>query len=147
MVVPCVVNGEAVLLPESQNFPVIEGKTGQTVHLAQSATIDVAIRTVEVAAQTFKTWRKVPVIERRDVLNRAADILQQKTSEATKRVTLEISCDDHWPSFDCSLAATMIRQNAATAMNIAGRIPPSDHPENTSFVFKEPVGVVMVIPP
>jgi acyl-CoA reductase-like NAD-dependent aldehyde dehydrogenase len=147
MVVPCVINGEAVSLPDTQNFAVIEGKTGKTVHYAQSATVDVAIRAVEAAAQAFKLWKRVPMTERRDILNRAADILQSKASEATKRVTIETSSDDHWPPFDCSLAATMIRQNAATGMTIGGKIPAPDDPDNLSLVFKEPVGVVMIIPP
>lgn len=147
MVVPCVINGQAVALPDSQNFAVIQGQTGEIVHHAQSATTDVGINAVQAAAEAFRSWKNVPVIKRRNILNRAADILQQKADEATKRVTLETSCDAHWPSFDASLAATMIRQNAATAMTLGGRIPPSDDPQNTSLIFREPVGVVMIIPP
>jgi acyl-CoA reductase-like NAD-dependent aldehyde dehydrogenase len=147
MVIPCVINGEAVSLPDTQNFPVIEGKTGETVHCAQSATVDVAIMAVEAAARAFKSWKRVPMTERRDILNRAADILQSKTSEATKRTTIETSCDHHWAASDCSVAATMIRQNAATGMTIGGKIPAPDDPDNLSLVFKEPVGVVMIIPP
>lgn len=147
MVVPCVINGEAVSLPDAQNFAVIQGKSGQTVHHAQSATVDVGVKAVEAAGQAFPSWKRTPVMKRRDILNRAADFLEKRADEATKRALVETSCDDHWPGFDCSLAATMIRQNAATAMTVAGRIPPSDDSNNTSLVFKEPVGVVMIIPP
>ncbi|OAP54381.1 hypothetical protein AYL99_11482 [Fonsecaea erecta] len=146
-VVPCVIDGEAVSLAESQNFAVVQGKTGDVVHYAQSATVEVGVKAVEAAGKAFKSWKRVPVIKRRDILLRAADILEKRTTEATKRCTTETSCDDHWPSFDCSLAATMIRQNVATAMTVAGRIPPADDPLNTSLVFKEPVGVVLIIPP
>ena len=145
--VPCVIDGEAVSLPDSQNFPIIQGKTGETVHYAQSATVDLGIRAVESAGKAFQSWKRVPMKKRRDILNRAADLLEQKVDEITRRSTLETSCDDHWPSFDCSLAATLIRQNAATGMTTAGRIPPSDDDANTSLVFREPVGVVMIIPP
>lgn len=147
LVVPCVINGQTVSLPDSQNFPVIQGKTGETVHLAQGATIAVAIRAVEVAAQVFGLWKKTSVLRRRDILNRAADILEQKVNEVTKRETLETSCDIQCSRADCLSAAKMIRQNAATAMTVCGRIPPSSKNERISLVFKEPVGVVMIIPP
>lgn len=147
MVVPCVINGEAVTLPEAQNFAVVSGATGEAAHFAQSATTDVAIRAVESAAEAFKSWKKVSVLQRRDILNRAADVLQQKTEEATRRSTTETNCNDQWPGFETSLAATAIRQNAATAMTLCGKIPPLDDGNNTSLIFKEPVGVVMIIPP
>jgi acyl-CoA reductase-like NAD-dependent aldehyde dehydrogenase len=147
MVVPCVINGKATSLPQEQTFAVVSSTTGETAHLAQSATADLAVSAVEAAAQAFKSWKKVSVLQRRDILNRAADILQAKAEEATKRATLETSCDENWPRFDCSLAATAIRQNAATALTLCGKLPPSDDGINISLVFKEPVGVVMVIPP
>lgn len=147
IVVPCVIDGKPVSLPDSQNFAVVQGRTGDLVHHAQSATVEVGIKAVESAGKAFQSWKKVPVTKRRDILNRAADILESKTAEVSKRTILETSCEDHWPGFDCSLAATLIRQNAATAMSLAGRIPPADDYANTSLVFKEPVGVVMIIPP
>ena len=147
MFVPCVINGTAVSLPETQNFPVVSAVTGETVHFGQSATADVGIQAVEAAAEAFKTWKKTPVLQRRDILNRAADILEAKSNEATKRIVAETSCSEHWPAFDCGIAATAIRQNAATAMTLCGKIPPSDDGTNTSLIFREPVGVVLIIPP
>lgn len=147
LVVPCIIGGNPVSLPDSQNFPVIEGKTGNIVHYAQSATVEVAVNAVEVAAKAFKSWRRVPVVQRRDILNKAADIIVSKTEDAVKRETAETSCEPAWPVFDCSFAATSIRQNAATAMSVCGSIPPTDDSAHTSLIFKEPVGVVLVIPP
>ncbi len=147
LVVPCIIGGKSVSLPESQNFPVIEGKTGDIVHYAQSATVEVAVSAVEVAADAFKSWKRVPVVQRRDLLNKAADIIVSKTKEAVRRETTETSCEPAWPVFDCSFAATSIRQNASSAMSVCGSIPPTDHAAHTSLIFKEPVGVVLVIPP
>ena len=146
-VVPCVVNGKSVLLPSSQNFPVIQSKTGKVVHLAQSATIEVALGAVEAAAQAFKSWKRVPAIERRNILHKAAYLIEQKSDEASRRESSETSCLEDWPPFDCSLAAVSIRQNAATGMTLSGSIPASDDADRTSLVFKEPVGVILIIPP
>src|SRR5258708_2668931 len=84
-VVPNVINGEVVSLPESQNFPVIQGSTGDTIWHAQSATVDVGIKAVEAAEEAFKTWRKTPISQRQAILNRVADIIETKGEELAKR--------------------------------------------------------------
>lgn len=147
IIVPCVVNGEVVSLPESQNFPVVNGRTGETIHYAQGATVEVAISAIEAAAEAFKKWKKTTVANRRDLLNKVASIIEQKAKEATRRVTAETSCDSHWPLFDCTIAAKLVRETAACASSVCGSIPPSDDIEKTSLVFKEPVGVILIIPP
>ena len=147
LVVPNVIKGEKVSLPDTQNFPVIQGSTGDTVHYAQSATVEVARSAVDAAAETFKSWKKTPVNQRRELLNRVASILERKVEEATKREMLETSCNPHWPANDIKLAASFIRETAASASSVCGSIPPSDDTKNTSLVFKEPVGVVLCIPP
>ena len=147
IVVPNVVKGKATSLPESQNFPVINGATGDTVHHAQSATIKVATAAVETAAEAFKSWKKTPVSERRDLLNKAATILERKLEEAAKREVLETSCDPQWPTFDVTTAAKFIREIAASASSIQGSVVPSDDTEDTSLILKEPMGVVLIIPP
>jgi len=146
-VVPNVINNEAITLPESQLFPVVQGSTGKTIHYASSATVEVGIRAVETAATAFSTWKRTPVAERRAILLRFADVLESKLEDLTKRVIPETSCDDRWPSFEIIHATKFIREVAASASSVCGSIPPVDVPGTTSLVFKEPVGVVLIIPP
>lgn len=146
-VVPNIVGDEVIALPESQNFPVVRGSTGETVHYAQSATPEVAVRAVETAARVFNTWKRTSVAERRTILNRTADILETQVAELAKREVPETSCDERWPAFEIMWAAKFIRETAASASHVDGSIPPADVPGATSLVFREPVGVVLVIPP
>jgi acyl-CoA reductase-like NAD-dependent aldehyde dehydrogenase len=145
--VPNVINGKPVALPESRTFPVVQASTGKTVHYAQSATVDTAIAAVETAAKAFKSWKKTRIHERRELLNRVADILTKRVDEASKRNVLETSCAEGWPAFDVKIAASFVRETAATISTMSGSIPPSDNAEITSLVFKEPLGVVLIIPP
>ena len=146
-VVPNVVGGEVVTLPESQNFPVIQGSTGDTIHFAQSATVDIGVRAVENAAEAFKTWKKTPISQRQTILNKVVDILQTKAEELAKREIPETSCAPFWPGFECTNAANFIRLTSANLAATHGSIPHSEVPGSTSFIFKEPVGVILAIIP
>ncbi|KIW88162.1 uncharacterized protein Z519_11273 [Cladophialophora bantiana CBS 173.52] len=147
VVVPNVIGGDVVSLPESQNFPVIQGSTGNAIHCAQSATVDVGIKAVETAAEVFKTWRKTPLSRRRAVLNKAADILETKAEELAKREISETSCDPHWPEFGVTYASKFVRETSANVSTVHGSIPDSEVSGTTSLVFREPVGVVLTVIP
>ncbi|OAG40781.1 hypothetical protein AYO21_05079 [Fonsecaea monophora] len=146
-VVPNVIGGKVVSLPETQNFPVIQGSTGDTIHYAQSATVDVGVHAVETAAEVFKTWRKTPLSQRRATLNKAADILETKVEELVKREIPETSCDAHWPGFEVIFASKFVRETSANVSTVCGSIPDSEVPGTTSLVFREPVGVILTIIP
>ncbi|EXJ66245.1 uncharacterized protein A1O5_10397 [Cladophialophora psammophila CBS 110553] len=147
VVVPNVIGGDVVSLPESQNFPVIQGSTGDAIHCAQSATVDVGIKAVETAAEVFKAWRKTPLSQRRAVLNKVADILETKAEELAKREIPETSCDPHWPEFEVTYASKFVRETSANVSTVQGSIPDSEVSGTTSLVFREPVGVVLTIIP
>lgn len=146
-VVPNVIKGEVVSLPESQNFPIIQGSTGDTIHYAQSANVEVGTKAVEAAAEAFKTWKKTPVSQRQAILNKVADIIETKGEELAKREIPETSCAPFWPGFECMNAANFVRTTSANLAVVHGSIPPSETPGSTSFVFREPVGVVLIIIP
>ena len=146
-VVPNVINGKPVILPDSQTFPVVQGSTGKTVHYAQSATVDIAIAAVEAAAKAHKSWKKTLVHERRNLLNRVADILETKVDEALKREPIETSCGDQWPPFDVKIAANLTRETSASLSSVCGSIPPTDNADIMSLIIKESFGPVLIIPP
>lgn len=102
---------------------------------------------VDAAASAFKSWKKTKVDERRDLLNRAADILLAKLQEGAKRQLTETNCATFWPHFDINAAAGLIKETAAALTSVYGNIPPSKDSDNLSLVFKEPLGPVLIIPP
>jgi acyl-CoA reductase-like NAD-dependent aldehyde dehydrogenase len=145
--VPNVINGEVVPLPSSQNFPVIQGSTGETIHHAQSATVEVGVKAVEAAAEAFKKWKKTPISQRQAVLNKVAEILPTKVEELAKRELPETSCAPMWPGYECMSAAKVVAATATNLAAVTGFIPPSEVPGSMSLVFREPVGVVLCIIP
>ena len=146
-VVPNVIGGDVVSLPESQNFPVIQGSTGDTIHYAQSATVNIGIKAVENAAEAFKTWKKTTLSQRQIILHKVADILQTKVEELAKREVPETSCNPHWPAFECVNASNFVRSTSTHLSTVCGSIPTSEVPGTTALVFREPVGVVLIIIP
>lgn len=59
--------------------------------------IDVGIKAIEAAGKAVKPWKSLPMIKRRDNINRAAGILEQKVDDFRRRSTIETSCEDRWP--------------------------------------------------
>ncbi len=146
-VVANIVNGRSVSLPESRTFSVRSAVTGEAVHYAQSATVEVAKDAVQAAVQAFSSWKRTSVTERRNIINRAADILERRLDDVVERETKETSCTEHWAKHDAGLATVLMRETAMNIAGICGSIPPPISPDVTSLLFKEPIGAVLIIPP
>jgi acyl-CoA reductase-like NAD-dependent aldehyde dehydrogenase len=114
---------------------------------ASAASIADANAAVEAAAAAFPAWSALGPTERRILLTRAADVLQSRTDEATKRMTIEIGATPPWAAFNVMLASNMLREAAAMTTQISGEVIPSDKPGTLALSFRQPVGVVLGIAP
>ena len=65
------------------------GKKSQIVGVFQSASADQAIQAVEVASEAFKSWSRVPVQDRAELLFRAAHLLRELCLEGRSRLSME----------------------------------------------------------
>lgn len=77
---PVIIGGEKILLDakfESRN-PARKSEVVGVFSDADSDAETLTNRAIEVANETFKTWRKVPAEERSDYLFRAADIMRER---------------------------------------------------------------------
>lgn len=148
-VIPCIIAGKPVSLPDSTNFPIVQGSTGKTIHYAQTADVKTASAAADAAAEAFKTWRLTPAQERRKIINRFADILSgPRFEDAKKRKVTETSAPPAHGDFDVGAAVELAREAAASLMDACqGQIAAQTNPKATSLVFKEPVGPVLIIPP
>ena len=70
---------------------------------------DVA-RAAEAAAAAFPAWSNTPPGERRALLHRAADLLQDRSEQIAAIVTEETGGTFGWGMFNCGLAAGMLRR-------------------------------------
>lgn len=124
-VIPCIVEGKPVQLPDSSNFPIVQGSTGKTIHRAQTADAKTARAAVDAAAKAFKTWSRTPAQERRKIINRFADLLEtSRFEDAKNRKTIETSAPLAHGDFDVGLAVGLAREAAAGLMDACqGEIP------------------------
>ena len=148
---PCVPNnidGKAVSLPPTSSFPVTSAGSGKVVHYGQSASVEVAVKAVESAASTFRTYKTTAVPERRAMLIRAADLFAARREEFVVRQVCETNCADSWAQANMNWVDGFLRELASSITTaVSGEIPPSAHPGCTSLVLKQPIGTVMIIPP
>ena len=145
--VPCFIEGKPVIQPSSANFPITSARQEQVIHCGQNVTTDIAIKAVESAAATFKTYKATPVHERRKMLLHAADLFEKKAEECIYRQMLETSCDVQWAKSNVHLTVECIREVAGGVEAAVTGVVPSSHFGYTTIVFKEAIGTVLLIPP
>ena len=134
-------------LPSSASFPVTSAGIEMVVHYGQNTAVNIANRAIEMAATTFRSYKKTPVHERRRMLLCAADLFDSKADEFTHRQMLETSCNEQWARFKHMQTSTFIRDLASDITQaVTGELPPS-HFDYTTLVYKEPVRAVFLILP
>ncbi|HEY1515030.1 MAG TPA: aldehyde dehydrogenase family protein [Solirubrobacteraceae bacterium] len=107
-----------------QSFPF----TGDQVGWAAAAGRDDARKAVDAAAAAFGEWSQSAPAMRRQILNKAADLLMKRQVEIAGIVTEETGGVFGWGMFNVELAAGMLREAAAQAYGLMGEVIPSDVP-------------------
>lgn len=144
-VVPFIINGQDYH-PE-RSFDVISPVTGKVSHGCGAATVADATTAVDAAAAAFKTWRKSTPAYRRDILLKAAHIIQQKTDELAEIMSHETGAATPWALFNINTAADLIRDAASRTSSIEGSFPTLMDPNTSGIVMREPYGVVLSVAP
>lgn len=147
-VVPIWINNEPLPLESSsKTFPVINSMANREIHRAHSATESSASAACEAAWTAFQSWRKSSPSTRRNLLLKVADVMEQRKEDFIKSQMEETSCDAEWAATNIQITLGYVRETAACVSSMMGQIPMNDKPGTMSFVFKEPVGPVLTIPP
>ena len=106
-----------------------------------------SVETVEAAAAAFGEWSNTPPAARRELLNKAAGILRERSEDIAGIVTDETNGTFGWGMFNVSLAAGMLEEAAALTTSISGEVIPSNVPGLTAMGVRQPAGVVLGIAP
>ena len=131
----------------STTFDVISPETGEKLWTSCSASPKEAVQAVEAAQEALKTWRKTKPAEIRKILNKAADIFEQRQDELVKYTKQETGALEQFMQFNMTVTIENFRDVAGRAANILGAIPQTGTPGQSAFVFKEPYGVNFGIAP
>ncbi len=112
-----------------------------------AASVADATHAANVAARAFPIWSTTPPTQRRAALNRAADLLLERVSEFTDAMIAETGGTRSWASFNCQLAANILREAAAMTTQISGEVVPSDNTGTLALATRQPAGVVFSMAP
>lgn len=146
-IVPIWIDGESVPCKDEQIFEVTSSASNKVIGHAYSADESIAVKAAESAGKAFQTWKRAAVATRRGLLLKVADLFEQRTDELVRLQMEETSCAEGWAKFNVAGTVGYLRETAACISSIHGEIPPIDKPNTMGFVFREPIGVVLVIPP
>jgi acyl-CoA reductase-like NAD-dependent aldehyde dehydrogenase/ABC-type branched-subunit amino acid transport system ATPase component len=131
----------------SATFDRLNPMTGDIASRAAAASAADARRAVDAAAAAFPAWAELAPAARRDLLNRAADLIAAAAARFAPVMAGETGSTAMWAGFNCMLAAGMVREAAAMTTQISGEIIPSNVPGSLAMGYRQPAGVVAGIAP
>ncbi|KAI0536761.1 Aldehyde/histidinol dehydrogenase [Xylaria digitata] len=143
--VPFIINGEERFAKDT--FEVKSPATGEVVHLCSLATNSDANAAVNAAAAAATTWRNASTSLRRDILLKAADLMDNKRSELEQHLVNEIGQSRDWAVFNLNITIDMIKDCAGRVSTLGGYVPSPSNPETGAMIWREPYGVVLAIAP
>ena len=142
-----IIDNEAKISSDGKTFTRRHPLTDEVISHATAATLDDAIAAVESADAAFETWSRTGPSERRAILLKAADIMENRAAEFTETMTREVSAAPLWSGFNTHLVAQLFREAAGLATQIQGETIPTDKPGTLSMTVRQPAGVVLSIAP
>ncbi|KAJ5425208.1 hypothetical protein N7465_000278 [Penicillium sp. CMV-2018d] len=146
LTVPLLINGHEEITPKT--FPVTSPYTNTTIWTASAATPQDAIRAVEAADAAFPSWSQTKPTVRRDILFKAADILEARLDTNAEYMRQEMGADvGASAGFVVPLAVRMLREVASRITSICGSVPVVETEGQSAIVFKEAMGVILGIVP
>lgn len=132
---------------DSQKFTWDDPVTGDTITTMASGTVQDAIDAVDSAERAFATWSQTGPSHRRDILLKAADLLEARAEEFTQVMSSEVSAAEGWSQFNVYLTTQCLRQAASLTSRISGETIPTDRPGVFSMTVRQPAGVVLSMAP
>lgn len=126
---------------------VADPATGNSVARVSLASRDDAIAAVEAADSTQEAWRRLPAIERGNALRCFADAIEARADKIGAALALESGKSHDDAKGEAIYGAELMRYHAEWARRIEGEVIPSDNPDETILLKREPIGVVACLIP
>ncbi|KWH41640.1 aldehyde dehydrogenase [Burkholderia cepacia] len=145
--VTMLINGERAMARDGATFERRNPLDDTVASTAPAATVADAQAAVHAAAAAFPAWSAMGPGERRALLNRAADALEEKGDAFALAMATETGASRLWAGFNVKLAADGLREAAAMITQISGEVIPSDVPGSLALGVRQAAGVVLGIAP
>ncbi|RQV12880.1 aldehyde dehydrogenase family protein [Burkholderia cenocepacia] len=145
--VAMLINGERAMARDGATFERRNPLDDTVASTAPAATVADAQAAVHAAAAAFPAWSAMGPGERRTLLSRAADALEEKGDAFALAMATETGASRLWADFNVKLAADGLREAAAMVTQISGEVIPSDVPGSLALGVRQAAGVVLGIAP
>ncbi|MGE7990665.1 aldehyde dehydrogenase [Pseudomonas sp. NPDC089554] len=133
--------------PDQPRLSVFDPATGAPVGSVSAASHAQATAAVDAAAKAQKAWAKLPSIARGQYLRRLADALEACADDIGAALASESGKAPQEARNEALYAAEITRYHAEWARRIEGEVIPSDTPDETLLLQREPIGVVACLIP
>lgn len=131
----------------SQTFDCLSPSTGQSVSRVAAQSVSESVAIAEIAAKSFINWSKVGPSVRRDLLLKAASLLETKADQFMDCMISETGTSRLWAQFNIRGSISALKEAASLTTQVAGNTVPSDQPGSLSLTLRVPAGVVLGIAP
>jgi 1-pyrroline-5-carboxylate dehydrogenase len=143
---PLIIGGESITT-DGTIRSVNPARPSQVIGETAKADPELAERAIQVAAETFKEWRKVAPDERARYLLRAAAIMRRRIYEFSAWLSFEVSKSWIEAYADVGEAIDFMEFYAREMMRLGTPQPTTFYPGEENEVRYIPLGVGAVIPP
>ena len=141
------IDGEQVAAADGRTTEDLNPSDGTIVALVAAASPADVTKAVDAADAAFAAWSVTSPSQRRRILNRAADLLEQRGEAAAALMARETGGTFGWSMFNAGLAANMFREAAALTTAPIGEVLATDNPDAMSLAVRQPAGVVAAFAP
>ena len=145
--VQLLIGGKDVAAANNATFNRVNPVTGEVATRASAGSIADARAAADAAAAAFPKWAALGPNERRNRLNKAADLLEGRAQQFATLGLAEMGATIGWGHFNVHFAATILREAAAMTTQVTGEVVPTDVPGSLAMAIRQPVGVVVGIAP
>ena len=128
-------------------LPVINPATGETIGQVARAGAGDLDRALGAASRGFAVWRATPVLERSNLLRRAAGLLRERAEAIARLMTTEQGKPLAESRIEVAFGAETLEWFAEEARRTYGRVIPSRASDVRGLVLQEPVGPVAAFTP
>jgi acyl-CoA reductase-like NAD-dependent aldehyde dehydrogenase len=141
------IGGEEVPARSGRTTADVNPVTGEVYLTVPAAGLEDVTSAVDAAHAALGQWAGTAASIRRSLLERAADLIEQRLEEFTDIMVNETGGTRTWASFNIHMSADLIRQAAGMATRPAGSLLASDISGEWSIAVREPAGVVAAFVP
>jgi succinate-semialdehyde dehydrogenase / glutarate-semialdehyde dehydrogenase len=132
---------------DGSRFEVSNPATGEVITSVASASVDDALRAVEIAEQARHEWARTSPRQRSDVLRAAYELVVERGEDLAWLISLENGKAMADARTEVSYAAEFFRWYSEEAVRVLGTVQTAPAGTNRIFVLREPIGVALLVTP